>query len=88
MLDVPRPRNFGGGIGAGASTHFTGDNGEAHYDHKFVQDITLSVKGKHSKSDLSDKVIYSYTPAESRRTVIPISVTAFVIIGLILMPEN
>lgn len=61
MLDIPRTRNFGGGIGSGARTHFTGYNGEAHYDHKFVHDIKLTVKGKYSKSDLSDKVIYSYT---------------------------
>lgn len=61
MLDIPRTRNFGGGIGSGARTHFTGYNGEAHYDHKFVHDIKLSVKGKYSKSDLSDKTIYSYT---------------------------
>lgn len=61
MLDVPRTRNFGGGIGSGARTRFTGYNGEAHYDHKFLHDIKLSVKGKYSKSDLSDKTVYSYT---------------------------
>ena len=61
MLDVPRTRNFGGGAGVGAYTSYTGYNGELHYDHKFIHDIKLSAKGKLSKSDLTDKVVYSYS---------------------------
>jgi iron complex outermembrane receptor protein len=62
MLDVPRTRNFGGGAGAGAYTSYTGYNGELHYDHKFIHDIRLSAKGKVSKSDLTDNIVYSYAP--------------------------
>lgn len=61
MLNVPRTRNFGGGAPNGARTQYTGYNGEVHYDHKFIHDIKLSIKGKYSKSDLSDKNIYTYT---------------------------
>ncbi|MBX3301086.1 MAG: TonB-dependent receptor [Nitrospira sp.] len=61
MLNVPRTRNFGGGAPNGARTTYTGYNGELHYDHKFIHDIKLSVKGKYSNSELSDKNIYSYT---------------------------
>jgi iron complex outermembrane receptor protein len=60
MLDVPRTRNFGGGAGVGAYTNYTGYNGELHYDHKFIHDIKLTAKGKVSKSDLTDKTVYSY----------------------------
>jgi iron complex outermembrane receptor protein len=62
MLDVPRTRNFGGGAGVGAYTSYTGYNGEVHYNHQFIHDIKLSAKGKVSKSDLTDNVVYSYTP--------------------------
>jgi iron complex outermembrane receptor protein len=62
MLNVPRTRNFGGGAPNGARTQYTGYNGEVHYDHKFIHDIKLSVKGKYSNSQLSDKNLYSYTP--------------------------
>lgn len=75
MLNVPRTRNFGGGIGAGANTHYTGYNGEVHYDHKFIQDIKLSVKGKYSKSDLTDRPVYAYG-------AIPPSGDAYVSAGL------
>ncbi|BCA52867.1 ligand-gated channel [Nitrospira sp. KM1] len=61
MLNVPRTRNFGGGAANGARTQYTGYNGEVHYNHNFIQDIKLSVKGKYSNSQLSDKNIYSYT---------------------------
>lgn len=61
MLNVPRTRNFGGGAPNGARTQYTGYNAEVHYDHKFIHDIKLSVKGKYSNSQLSDKNIYSYT---------------------------
>ncbi len=61
MLNVPRTRNFGGGASVGAHTNFTGYNGEVHYDHQFIHDIKLSVKGKYSKSDLTDNIVYSYT---------------------------
>jgi iron complex outermembrane receptor protein len=61
MLNVPRTRNFGGGAGVGAYTSYTGYNGELHYDHKFIHDIKLTAKGKVSKSDLTDKVVYSYS---------------------------
>lgn len=60
MLDVPRTRNFGGGAGVGARTNYTGYNGELHYDHAFIHDIKLSLKGKVSKSDLTDNIAYSY----------------------------
>ncbi len=62
MLGVPRTRNFGGGAGVGAYTSYTGYNGELHYDHKFIHDIKLTAKGKVSKSDLTDKTIYAYSP--------------------------
>lgn len=61
MLNVPRTRNYGGGAGVGAYTSYTGYNGEVHYDHKFIHDIKLSAKGKVSKSDLTDNIVYSYT---------------------------
>lgn len=61
LLNVPRTRNFGGGANVGAHTNYTGYNGELHYDHQFIHDIKLSVKGKYSKSDLTDNVVYSYT---------------------------
>ncbi|UJP05630.1 MAG: TonB-dependent receptor [Nitrosomonas sp.] len=61
MLGIPRTRNFGGGAPNGANTQFTGYNGEVHYDHQFIHDIKLSVKGKHSNSNLNDKTIYTYT---------------------------
>ncbi|MBX3302866.1 MAG: TonB-dependent receptor [Nitrospira sp.] len=61
MLNVPRTRNFGGGAPNGARTQYTGYNGEVHYNHQFIHDIKLSIKGKYSKSDLSDKNIYAYT---------------------------
>lgn len=62
MLNIPRTRNFGGGAPNGARTQYTGYNGEVHYDHKFIHDIKLSVKGKYSNSYLSQKTIYSYSP--------------------------
>lgn len=61
MLNVPRTRNFGGGAGVGAHTNFTGYNGELHYNHQFIHDIKLSVKGKYSQSDLTENAVYSYT---------------------------
>ncbi len=61
MLNVPRTRNFGGGATNGASTQYTGYNGELHYDHQFIHDIKLSVKGKYSNSALSDKILYAYS---------------------------
>lgn len=61
MLNVPRTSNFGGGADVGAHTNFTGYNGEVHYNHQFIHDIKLSAKGKYSKSDLTDNVVYSYT---------------------------
>jgi len=61
MLNVPRTRNFGGGAPNGARTQYTGYNGELHYDHKFIQDIKLSVKGKYSNSTVSDKILYGYS---------------------------
>lgn len=60
MLNVPRTRNYGGGARAGAHTTYTGYNAEAHYDHKFIHDIKLSIKGKYQKSDLTDNTLYSY----------------------------
>lgn len=68
MLNVPRTRNFGGGAANGARTTYTGYSGEIHYDHKFIHDIKLSAKGKYSQSELSDKVIYSYTPGGISQT--------------------
>lgn len=62
MLNVPRTRNFGGGAAVGAHTNFTGYNGELHYDHQFIHGIKLSAKGKYSQSNLTDNVVYSYTP--------------------------
>jgi TonB-dependent siderophore receptor len=62
MLNIPRTRNFGGGANNGAKTQFTGYNGELHYDHQFINDLKLSVKGKYSNSNLSDKIIYTYAP--------------------------
>lgn len=62
MLNIPRTRNFGGGAANGARTTYTGYTGEIHYNHRFIHDIKLSVKGKYSNSYLSDKTIYSYSP--------------------------
>ena len=61
MLNVPRTRNFGGGAGVGAYTSYTGYNGELHYNHQFIHGIKLTARGKVSKSDLTDKVVYSYS---------------------------
>ncbi len=61
LLNVPRTRNFGGGVQNGAHTNFSGYSGEAHYDHKFIHDIKLSIKGKYSRSKLLTSDIYSYT---------------------------
>ncbi|MGC4097093.1 MAG: TonB-dependent receptor [Nitrospira sp.] len=62
MLEIARTRNFGGGAANGARTTYTGYSGELHYDHRFIHDIKLSVKGKYSNSYLHDKTIYSYAP--------------------------
>lgn len=62
LLNVRRTSNFGGGAQNGAHTNFTGYSGEAHYNHQFIHDIKLSIKGKYSKSKLLDNSIYSYTP--------------------------
>lgn len=58
--DIRRTLNIGGGDDAGAKTEFAGYNTEAHYDHEFVNNLKLSVKGKHSRSDLASKDVYAY----------------------------
>lgn len=76
--DIPRSRNFGGGSENGAKTDFEGQNYELHYKHDFVNSLTLSVKGKYSKSDLTDKSIYGYNFGGS----IPSSGLSYVYSGL------
>ncbi len=63
--DIPRTRNIGGGSANGVESTFEGQNYEAHYLHRFVENLTLSVKGKYSKSnrDGEDFYAYSYTYA-------------------------
>ncbi|WP_447970941.1 TonB-dependent siderophore receptor [Nitrospira sp. M1] len=58
--DIPRTRNIGGGSENGAELTFRGQDYELHYNHEFVNNLTLSIKGKYEHSDLSDKVIYAY----------------------------
>ncbi|WP_447968708.1 TonB-dependent siderophore receptor [Nitrospira sp. M1] len=60
--DISRTRNIGGGSANGAKLTFEGQNYEAHYNHEFVNGLTLSMKGKYAHSELSDKSIYPYTP--------------------------
>ncbi|GJL55332.1 MAG: TonB-dependent receptor [Nitrospirales bacterium] len=58
--DISRTRNFGGGTDSGAKTTFRGQNYEVHYNHEFVNNLTLSMKGKYSRADLLDKTLYGY----------------------------
>ncbi|WP_447971445.1 TonB-dependent siderophore receptor [Nitrospira sp. M1] len=58
--DIPRTRNFGGGDKNGAELTFRGQDYELHYNHEFVNNLTLSFKGKYEHSDLSDKSLYAY----------------------------
>ncbi|MDR4496073.1 MAG: TonB-dependent receptor [Nitrospirales bacterium] len=58
--DIPRTRNIGGGTDNGASLTYEGQNYELHYNHEFVNNLKLSMKGKYSRSDVSDKILYSY----------------------------
>ncbi len=60
LLNVPRTRNFGGGALNGAHTNYTGHSVEAHYNHSFIHDIKLSVKGKYSRSKLLTSDLYTY----------------------------
>lgn len=76
--DIPRSRNFGGGSRNGANTNFEGQNYELHYNHDFIDNLTLSVRGKYSKSDLTDKTIYGYNYGGS----IPSSGLSYVYSGL------
>jgi len=76
--DIPRSRNFGGGSKNGANTNFEGQNYELHYNHDFINNLTLSVRGKYSKSDLTDKTIYGYNYGGS----IPSSGLSYVYSGL------
>lgn len=76
--DIPRTRNFGGGSKNGAKTDFEGQNYELHYNHDFVNNLKLSVGGKYSKSDLTDKTIYGYNFGGS----IPSSGLSYVYTGL------
>ncbi|HBP86498.1 MAG TPA: hypothetical protein DD706_02240 [Nitrospiraceae bacterium] len=76
--DIPRSRNFGGGSKNGAKTNFEGQNYELHYNHDFINNLTLSVRGKYSKSDLTDKTIYGYNYGGS----IPSSGLSYVYSGL------
>ncbi len=59
-LGIPRTRNVGGGSDNGANARFEGHNYEAHYVHEFLNDLTLSAKGKYSHSENNDKVVYLY----------------------------
>ena len=59
--DIPRTRNFGGGSANGAETTFDGQNYEAHYVHQFVNNLTLSMRGKYANSDASEAAPYAYT---------------------------
>ncbi len=58
--DIPRTRSIGGGSSNGAKFTFEGENYELHYNHEFVDNLTLSMKGKYSKADQSDKYLYAY----------------------------
>ena len=58
--DIPRTRNFGGGSATGAETTFEGQNIEAHYVHEFINNLTLTMRGKYSHSDSLDKNIYGW----------------------------
>ncbi|GJL55320.1 MAG: ligand-gated channel [Nitrospirales bacterium] len=58
--DIPHTRNFGGGSKNGANTAFEEQNYELHYNHEFVNNLSLSMKGKYSRSDLLDKSLYGY----------------------------
>ncbi|GJL56411.1 MAG: ligand-gated channel [Nitrospirales bacterium] len=59
--DIPRTRNFGSRGENGAKMMFEGQNYEAHYNHEFVNNLTLSMKGKYSNSELFEKRLYGYT---------------------------
>ena len=58
--DIPRTRNIGGGTPNGAETTFEGQNYEAHYVHQFVNNLTLSMRGKYSHSDAFATAIGGY----------------------------
>ncbi|GJL63933.1 MAG: ligand-gated channel [Nitrospirales bacterium] len=58
--DIRRTRSIGGGSSNGAKFTFEQQNYELHYNHEFVNNLTLSVRGKYAKSDQSDKYIYAY----------------------------
>ncbi|GJL49056.1 MAG: ferrichrome-iron receptor [Nitrospirales bacterium] len=58
--DIPRTRNIGGGTKTGADLTFEGQNYEMHYLHEFVDNLTLSIKGKYGHSDVRDKSVYAY----------------------------
>ena len=74
--DISRTRNIGGGTPNGSETTFEGQNYEAHYVHQFVNNLTLSMRGKHQHSDVSDSVIYA--TARGNRGGIPPSGDALI----------
>jgi len=62
--DIPRTKNFGGGSQNGANTTFEERNYELHYNHEFVENLSLSIKGKYSSTDLIDKIYMVITLVE------------------------
>jgi len=58
LPDIPRSRNFGGENGT--FTDFEGHNSEIHYEHQFINDLTLNVRAKYSHSELTNLDVYGY----------------------------
>ncbi len=58
--NIRRTRPIGGGSSNGAKFTFKKQDYELHYNHEFVHNLKLSMKGKYVKSDQSDKYVYAY----------------------------
>ncbi len=57
--DIP-PERFVGGDGL--DTQFQNDGANFSYDHEFLNNLKLSIKGRYSRSDAISRDIYAYAP--------------------------